>query len=251
MSYGALVGRWDAQQAAYIADREKRFDAICDVLELDHDGEFTVVDLACGPGSLSIRIAARFENARVIGIDFDPMLLRLAKDQGSRFGDRVRFIDADLTGDSWRDLVSELSDGPIDACVSSTALHWLTPAQLLDVYGAAHELLAPGGVLLNGDHLRFDHRTPRIKTWAQAHDEQTQQRAFSEGTPEWDQWWSELRSLPEMAELEAERDRRFAGRDGMPPTAVDFHLAALAQAGFGEVGTVWQLFDDYVVYGAK
>lgn len=251
MSYDGLVERWDVQQAAYVADREKRFDAICDVLELDHDGEFTVVDLACGPGSLSIRIAQRFENARVIGIDFDPMLLHLANDQGTRFGDRVRFIDADLTGESWPAILSRHFDGPVDAFVSSTALHWLTPAQLLAVYSTAYGLLTPGGVLLNGDHLRFDHRTPRIKAWAQAHDEQTQQQAFTEGAPAWDQWWSELRSLPEMADLERERDRRFAGRDGMPPTAVDFHLAGLAQAGFAEVGTLWQLLDDYVVYGAK
>ena len=49
-----LVRRWDDQQAAYIADREKRFDVILDVLELQYaHTPFTVVDLACGPGSLS------------------------------------------------------------------------------------------------------------------------------------------------------------------------------------------------------
>lgn len=49
-----LVRQWDDQQAAYIADREKRFDAILDVLELQYaHTPFTVVDLACGPGSLS------------------------------------------------------------------------------------------------------------------------------------------------------------------------------------------------------
>ncbi|XGU19310.1 hypothetical protein ACETU7_30340 [Rhodococcus sp. 3Y1] len=52
-----LVRQWDDQQAAYIADREKRFDVILDVLELQHaHTPFTVVDLACGPGSLSARI---------------------------------------------------------------------------------------------------------------------------------------------------------------------------------------------------
>src|SRR3546814_9819580 len=38
-------------RSAYIADREKRFDAILDVLELQYaHTPFTVVDLACGPG---------------------------------------------------------------------------------------------------------------------------------------------------------------------------------------------------------
>ena len=63
-----LVRRWDDQQAAYIADREKRFDVILDVLELQHaHAPFTVVDLACGPGSLSARILEKFEHASVIG----------------------------------------------------------------------------------------------------------------------------------------------------------------------------------------
>lgn len=51
--------------------------------------------------------------------------------------------------------------------------------------------------------------------------------------------------------MAVERDRRFALRTGTPATAVDFQLAALGQAGFRESGTVWQLLDDYVVYGVK
>ncbi|OBC04211.1 hypothetical protein A5784_01470 [Mycobacterium sp. 852013-50091_SCH5140682] len=51
--------------------------------------------------------------------------------------------------------------------------------------------------------------------------------------------------------LAAVRDERFAERPAPPSTAVDFHVSALAQAGFTEVGTVWQLLDDYVVLGVK
>ncbi|MFI5427084.1 class I SAM-dependent methyltransferase [Aeromicrobium sp. UC242_57] len=251
MSLAGLIDRWDSQQAAYIADREKRFDAMLDVLGLDNDGDFTVVDLACGPGSLSTRVLDRFDRARVVGIDFDPMLLHVARSQVDAYEGRLSIVDADLTDPSWPDRLGDVVAGAPQAFVSSTALHWLTPAQLLDVYATSYGLLAPGGTLLNGDHLRFDGRTPRVKVWAQAHDEQTQARAFAEGAPPWDEWWTELAALPHLAELQAERDRRFAGRDSMPPTAVDLHLAALAQAGFGEVGTVWQLSDDYVVYGAK
>lgn len=61
----------------------------------------------------------------------------------------------------------------------------------------------------------------------------------------------ELRATPGIGPLTDERERRFAGRDATAPTAVDFQLAALAQAGFRESGTVWQLFDDYVVYGVR
>ena len=49
-----------------------------------------------------------------------------------------------------------------------------------------------------------------------------------------------------------ERDRLFAGKpDDAPPTSVGFHLAALEQAGFKEAGTIWQIFDSFVVAGRR
>ncbi|MFF0816177.1 class I SAM-dependent methyltransferase [Rhodococcus sp. NPDC003318] len=132
MKSAELVERWDRQQAAYIADREVLFGVMLDALELAVGTDFTAVDLACGPGSLSGRILDRFPDARVVALDHDPMLLELAREHLAGHGDRVRF----------------------------------------------------------------------------------------------------------------------AGRDATPPTTVQFQLAALRQAGFAESGTLWQLFDDYVVYGA-
>ncbi|MDF2898990.1 MULTISPECIES: class I SAM-dependent methyltransferase [Rhodococcus] len=243
-----LVRQWDDQQAAYIADREKRFDAILDVLELQYaHTPFTVVDLACGPGSLSARILEKFKHASVVGIDYDPMLLEVARQSSTRFGDRLQLVDADLLSTDWPTSVT----APVQAIVSTTALHWLQPQQLVEVYRQCRELLSPDGVLLNGDHFRFDSRFPVIGRWAKAHDEQTQRSAFAAGAPEWDSWWEELRATPGIGPLTDERERRFAGRDATAPTAVDFQLAALAQAGFRESGTVWQLFDDYVVYGVR
>lgn len=254
MTADELLSRWDRQQEAYIADREGRFDAIMDVLEFDSgvsDGgpSFTVVDLACGPGALATRILDRFEHAHVIGIDYDPTLLRLAESQAGHYGGRLQLHDLDLADPSWPQQLDDNVEQPPRAFVSTTALHWLTPTQLLEVYTQACRMLESGGVLLNGDHLRFDQRSPRAEQWALAHDARTQHQEFERGAPQWQQWWDQLHESPGMGDLIPVRRSRFDGRDGMPPTAVDFHLAALRQAGFTEVGTIWQLFDDYVVYG--
>ncbi|MCA1004747.1 class I SAM-dependent methyltransferase [Rhodococcus hoagii] len=249
MNHTELVERWDRQQAAYIAHREGRFAAILDALELAVGTAFTVVDLACGPGSLAARILSRFPDARVVALDYDPMLLALAREHLAVHGDRVRFVDADLVDPQWTTRVADHLDERPQAVVSTTALHWLAPSELVDVYGQAKSLLAPGGVLLNGDHFRFDERTRHIASWSKRHDSATQQRSFTEGADEWDAWWALLDSHPHIGSLREERDRRFAGRDASPTTTVEFQLAALRQAGFTESGTVWQLFDDYVVYG--
>ncbi|HEY9313018.1 class I SAM-dependent methyltransferase [Williamsia sp.] len=252
MTFGRLLGDWDRQQAAYIADREKRFDIMLDVLDLHFgDTPFSVIDLACGPGSLGNRVLDRFPAATVLGVDFDPTLLELARQSSPHHGDRLQLLDADLTDPSWLAAASAQSGGPIQAAVSTTALHWLAPSQLVTLYGEVADLLAPNGLLLNGDHFRFDERSPNIAGWSARHDELTQQRAFAEGAPAWDTWWDELRTNAAIAPLAAERDRRFAERTGSPATAIDFQLSALAQAGFRESGPVWQLLDDYVVYGVK
>ncbi|XGU19309.1 hypothetical protein ACETU7_30335 [Rhodococcus sp. 3Y1] len=102
------------------------------------------------------------------------MLLELARQSSTRFGDRLQLIDADLAGADWPNSVA----APVQAIVSTTALHWLQPQQLVEVYRQCRELLSPDGVLLNGDHFRFDSRFPVIGRWAKAHDEQTQRSAL-------------------------------------------------------------------------
>lgn len=249
MSTDALIARWDDQQAAYIAEREGRFTALIDALALACGPRPVVVDLGCGPGSLAERVLTRLPGARVIGIDHDPALLQLAADRLARFGDRVRVCDADLLADDWLDDLDRVESGPIHAMVSTTALHWLGPADLVTLYGRIHDRLAAGGILLNGDHFRFDARASRIRDWSARHDADTQEHAFAAGVDDWDTWWSRLAATDGFGAALAERLRRFAARPAPPPSTVEFQLAALRQAGFTESGTVWQLFDDYVVYG--
>ena len=249
----ALLAAWDAQQAAYIADREGRFRVIVEVLRLACGEAPLVVDLACGPGSLSARVLGELPDATVLAVDHDPLLLDLAaRALGDVHGERLSLLDADLEDDRWTALVADALDGRTpDAIVSTTALHWLAPDALVRVYAGAASLLATGGVVMNGDHFRFDSRSPALRRLASAHDQATQRRAHTAGALTWDAWWADVRARPGTGALAALRDDRFANRPHSPATAVDFHLAALTQAGFTEVGTVWQLLDDYVVLGIK
>ncbi|WP_375000738.1 class I SAM-dependent methyltransferase [Aeromicrobium sp. CTD01-1L150] len=246
-----LVQQWERQQSAYIAQRETRFEVMLDVIALAVDEPVRVLDLACGPGSTSERVLTRFPDAHVVAVDLDPALLALAQEHLARFGERVTTVDVDLSGDWVPVLQDAAGHQPFDAVVSTTALHWLLPHQLVRLYRTVHDLIAPGGVLLNGDHFRFDDRHPVARDWSGRHDEATQRAAFEAGAWPWDQWWAAVREHPVAGPLLPERERRFAGRDATPPTSVDFQLSALSNAGFAEVGTVWQLFDDYVVHGVR
>ena len=49
----------------------------------------------------------------------------------------------------------------------------------------------------------------------------------------------------------AERARRFSTKARPPRTVVEVHLAALHNAGFHEVGVIWQHLDNRVVMAVR
>ncbi|GAA4528889.1 class I SAM-dependent methyltransferase [Amycolatopsis samaneae] len=255
----AWLRRWDTQQERYVADREERFAVLCDVVEaaLADVPEPVVLDLGCGPGSLAARLQDRLPSATIVGIDADPLLLGLAR---SRYGAPIRWVDADLTGTDWPEKVPST----VHAAVSTTALHWLPGDRLAALYRTLGALLAPGGVLVNGDHLGI--ADERLEALALTVRDRRAARAGVLANEEWGPWWDAVHADPHLADLAAERARRIAARErtaGETVSAdgaqhrhgngltVDEHTELLRAAGFTSVAPVWQVGDDHVLAALK
>lgn len=239
---------WDQQQAAYINRREDRFAVLLDVLAEAVPADALVVDLACGPGSISARVLDRFPKMTCVAVDFDPMLIELGRQALAGHGDRLHFQDADLWDPAW----TKVLDGRRPhAVLSSTALHWLPADVLARVYRDAANILEPGGVLLNADHLRQPEGRPLFEELSQKDDAATQARDQAAGALRWDSWFAELVAHPHFAPLAAERERRFAHRPPNPDLSLAFHVSALRAAQFREAGPIWQHLDDYVVLAQR
>lgn len=254
-----LLELWDAQQSAYVTHREARFEIMLDVIaqhcsarsDADPDGSgVTVLDLACGPGSLAHRILDRFAGIRVIGIDYDPVLLAIAGTAlEGRHGPRFTPVDADLASPDWPLAVDACQ---VDIAVSSTALHWLSPSELVGLYGVLGEVLPQDGLLINADHLRYSpDRQPLLSALAERDDERTQTAGRAQGALTWDEWWERAVAVPVFGDHGAERERRFADRPPTPHAPVELHLQALTAAGFRESGELWRHFDDLVILGRR
>lgn len=245
-----LVNRWELQQASYITRREERFTVLLDVVSAAVPEDGLVLDLACGPGSISARVTERFPRMRCLGLDHDPALLLLAERAAAERGtdQRSRFADADLMDAGWP---AALSGQRPDAVLTSTALHWLPAPALVDLYAALARLLPAGGVLVNADHLRADTGRELFTALAAADDAATQQHGRDSGADDWDGWFARLAEDPTYQPALAERARRFADRPPNPDLSADFHLEALRVAGFTEVGTLWQHLDDYVLLARR
>lgn len=93
------------------------------------------VDLACGTGDLTRRLAARYPSGTIIGIDLTEAMLAQARQLGQ--APHMNYVVGDMgqTG---------LQDGSVDIVTASYALR--NAGDLLEALREIHRILKPGGV---------------------------------------------------------------------------------------------------------
>jgi SAM-dependent methyltransferase len=233
-----------------------------DVLDVLLPADFHALDLGCGPGSLARRLLDRFPDARCLAVDLDPVLLAMGQAVHGSTGGRLTWIEADLRDTDWP---GRLGTGHVDAVLSTTALHWLPSDSLARLYRQLGSLVREGGIFLNGDTIRFGPAVPTLRRLGATLEQRTREGALGRGAVEdWEAWWVALEAEPDLADLLAERRRRFAWRDlergkrfsarpsdGVTSPIIDFHEAALRNAGFREVGVIWQRIEDRILLAVR
>lgn len=126
------TGAWDPD--AYAAFGWERLRPALDLLaHVDLSSPRRIVDLGCGSGNVTRRLAARWPQARVVGIDTAPSMLAQARETPST----ITWIHADIA--RWQ------PDAAVDLVFSNAALHWLDDHQTLFVRLVSW--VRPGGAL--------------------------------------------------------------------------------------------------------
>jgi len=224
-----------------------------DMLEVALDGPIVALDLACGPGAISQRLLARFPDAHSYALDTDPVLLAIGQGALGTFDGRITWIKDDLTDPAWAGrLADRLNGRKLDAVLSSTALHWPSPAVLAAVYHELGELVRPGGVFLNADHMAFAPQLETIGKAAATLKDRFRAAARESGAEGWEAWWEAIEKEPALAEVLAERAQRLSWRDRVWANAgLDFQVGALRDAGFREVDVIWQRLDNRILMAVR
>ena len=128
-----------------VLTREDRWRSAA-VAQLGLNAGDTVVDIGCGTASLAIRMKQHEPGARVIGVDPDPQVLRIARAKVHRAGVEVEFVQG--MGDRLAELVGP---GIANKAVSSLVLHQCPVPMKTAIIDNMFTLLRPGGRLVVAD----------------------------------------------------------------------------------------------------
>ncbi len=112
-----------------------------------------ILDLACGTGILTLALARRNPQARIVGVDVTEDYLQVARQKAKDLGVNVKFIHADAE--------TVALEGAFDCITSSYIPKYVDANKLLDNITPA---LRPGGVIVLHDFLYPRHPLAR-KLW--------------------------------------------------------------------------------------
>src|SRR5215469_18575379 len=133
-------------------DRERRRAGhrvlMAELLPFGADEEFTFADLGAGTGAAARTVLDHFPAARAILADYSEQMMALGKEELAPYAGRYEYVEFNLAhGGAWPDAMPD----PVDAVISSMAIHHLNDARKQELFGEILARLAPGGWFLNYD----------------------------------------------------------------------------------------------------
>lgn len=145
------VARWLERQQEHTAERQRQFAIVRAVIPKLPEQEFRYLNLGAGPGNLDEVLLEHFPGANAIIADSSLAMLGVARQRLARFGNRVEYVNANLSTPDWTGALA----GPYDYVVSTLAIHHLgDPRRIRELYGEVYRLLGHGGTFLNLDLMR-------------------------------------------------------------------------------------------------
>jgi SAM-dependent methyltransferase len=129
----------------------EQIDVLLRLLRLTQSQVDSFLDLGCGDGILGRAIYRAYPHARGVFLDFSEPMLQAAKESFVGVKQQPLFILEDFGCPEWIDAVK--TEAPFDAIVSGFAIHHQPDERKMEIYREIYQLLKPGGIFLNLEHV--------------------------------------------------------------------------------------------------
>jgi SAM-dependent methyltransferase len=192
-----------------------------------------LLDLGCGDGILGRTVLAAYPRATGVFLDFSPTMIEAAKQKADR--ERAVFIVEDLSTQQWTRAVAD--HVPFDVVVSGLAIHHLPDSRKRELYAEIFDLLKPGGLFLNLEHVAS------TSVWAN----RTSEEIFVDSLWAYHQKQGSTKSRDAIAQEFYHRSDRAANI--LAP--VDVQCRWLAEIGFVEVDCFFRILELALFGGRK
>jgi len=120
------------------------------IAELWSPAPARILDLGCGDGILGRLLLEAYPGATAVFADFSEPMLDAAR---AKLGDdpRARVTKVDFSSPGWQE--GTASGAPFDIVVSGFAIHHRPDEEKRRIYSEIFEILSPGGIFLNLEHV--------------------------------------------------------------------------------------------------
>jgi tRNA (cmo5U34)-methyltransferase len=225
--------KYEQRADLVLPKRQEMLSLIAQLIPFQRDKPLRILDLGTGTGVPTQRVLQDFPKASVVCVDKSAEMLEIGCAKLAEYGDRVRFVQADLEDPTWNKGLPET----FDAIVSALAFNLLTDGAKQRLFAQCYEMLEPRGCLVFSDRLR-------------AADEAVDRFYL-------DQWMDfivrqarEVLGKEVMLETVTARQRSLDEAAGIKSATLEDILAWLKQAGFAQVECYWKHFQ-WAVFGAS
>jgi len=192
-----------------------------------------LLDLGCGDGILGRTVLGEYPKATGVFLDFSEHMIKAAKQKADAL--RAAFVIQDLGAKTWTQSVSDYA--PFDLVLSGLAIHHLPDERKRELYREIFDLLKPGGLFLNLEHVSSR------SAWAE--------QAFDDLFV--DSLWSHHQKLGGTKTRDAIAEQWYHRPDKTENTlaSVEVQCQWLQEIGFGDVDCFFKLFNLAMFGGRK
>jgi tRNA (cmo5U34)-methyltransferase len=230
-----LTKEYNAFSRYFIPEKDRQMRIVCRLLA-GLETPATILELCCGDGGLAEILLDAYPACSLRAYDGSPEMLSHARQRLARFGRRFCCESFDLAEKSWR-----AGQYPLQAVVSSLAIHHLPGVQKLELFRDVFGMLTPGGIFVVADVVEFTGQIEKNLA-AEEWDEAVRRRSY------------ELDGNLEAFEI-FKREGWNMYRDSYPddidkPSPLFTQLKWLEEAGFYRIGVHWML-SGFTVFSAQ